>query len=141
MVRHPLVVIKEISPEACWPIRHQVMWPNLPFEFIKLTEDPQGNHFGFFKNDVLISVISLFETASGKAQFRKFATIDTEQGKGYGSKLFNYVIAFAKKQGYHTLWCNARVDKAEFYKKFGMIETEETFVKEGVRFMILKKAL
>ncbi len=141
MGHHPLVVIKQINAEACWPLRHQVMWPDLHLDFIKLAEDPEGYHFGLFKNEELVSVISLFQKEDHSAQFRKFATTEAEQGKGYGSTLLDHVIAFCKKQRFHTIWCNARIDKTDFYKKFGMLETEDTFVKEGIRFVILKKVL
>lgn len=133
--------IKSISAEMTWPLRHEVMWPNEPFDFIKLPEDSNGNHFGLFVNKELISIVSLFQTEVGTAQFRKFATKINEQGKGYGSKLLLHLIEFAQEQGFHTLWCNARVDKTDFYKKFGMFETQETYVKQNIKFVILRKVL
>ncbi len=122
-----------------WPLRHEVMWPNMPFDFIKLPEDSNGNHFGLFVNQELVSIVSLFQTEVGIAQFRKFATKTSVQGKGYGSKLLLHLIEFAKEHDFHTLWCNARVDKTDFYKKIGMFETQETYVKQNVKFVILKK--
>lgn len=141
MAHRQLEVIKQISAETTWPLRHLVMWPDLPFDFIKLPEDPNGIHFGLFKSEELLSIVSLFQTGEGTAQFRKFATMSAEQGKGYGSKLLAHLIEYAQKQRYHTLWCNARIDKTDFYKKFGMYETEKTYVKENVKFVILKKVL
>lgn len=117
------------------------MWPDMPFDFIKLPEDTNGDHFGLFTNEELTSIVSLFQTGPGVAQFRKFATKESEQGKGYGSKLLSHLIQFAQKQGYHTLWCNARVDKTDFYKNFGMFETQETYLKQNIKFVILKKVL
>lgn len=133
--------IKVIKVEDTWALRHEVMWPTMPFDFVKLPEDEKGTHFGLFKKEELISVISLFETAPGVAQFRKFATKETEQGKGYGSKLLKHLIDFAQNQRFKTLWCNARVDKTDFYINFGMFETEETYVKQNLKFVILKKVL
>lgn len=133
--------IKQITAKDTWPLRHEVMWPDLPFDFIKLPEDSEGTHFGLFTNQKLVSVVSLYQTAVGIAQFRKFATLESEQGKGHGSKLLAHLIEFVKAQGFHTLWCNARVDKTDFYKKFGMFETPETYIKENIKFVILKKVL
>ena len=31
--------IKEIKASDTWQIRHEVMWPNEPFEFVQLAED------------------------------------------------------------------------------------------------------
>ena len=133
--------IKSIPAEETWPLRHVVMWPNMPFDFIKLPEDTKGKHFGLFLGTNLVSVVSLFQTEVGIAQFRKFATKTNEQGKGYGSKLLSYLIEFSQEQAFHTLWCNARADKTDFYKKFGMFETQETYTKQNVKFVILKKVL
>lgn len=133
--------IKIIAAEETWPLRHEIMWPEMPFDFIKLPEDSNGNHLGLFIDKVLVSIVSLFQTGSGIAQFRKFATVTNQQGKGYGSKLLLRLFEFAQEKGFHTLWCNARVDKTDFYKKFGMFETQDTYVKENIKFVILKKVL
>ncbi|MFS4492064.1 GNAT family N-acetyltransferase [Maribacter sp. 2308TA10-17] len=133
--------IKPISAKETWPLRHEVMWPNMPLDFIKLPEDSNGNHFGLFLSNELVSIVSLFETGNRIAQFRKFATKTELQGKGHGSKLLLYLMAFAKENDFHTLWCNARVNKTHFYKKFGMVETEETYVKQNIKFVILRKVL
>ena len=133
--------IKSITAEETWQLRHEVMWPNEPFDFIKLSEDSKGNHFGLYVEDKLTSVVSLYETHTGVAQFRKFATKADKQGKGYGTKLLLHLIQFAQEQGFHTLWCNARVDKTDFYKKFGFRETTETYIKRKLKFVILRKVL
>ena len=133
--------IKSISAADTWPLRHQIMWPDLPIDFIKLPEDSKGNHFGLFLDKELVSVVSLFQIEANIAQFRKFATKTNHQRKGYGSKLLLHLIELAKEHGFHTLRCNARVDKTDFYKKFGMFETQETYVKQNVKFVILKKVL
>ena len=113
----------------------------MPFEFIKLAEDADGFHFGAYIENKLVSIISLFETDQGTVQFRKFATLKNEQGKGYGSKLLSHLIKFAQDKGFHTLWCNARADKTSFYKNFGMFKTKETYTKQNIKFVILKKVL
>lgn len=66
-------------------LRHEVMWPDEDFDYIKLKDDDAGIHFGLFKENMLISVVSLF-VDKDEAQFRKFATLKSEQGKGYGSR-------------------------------------------------------
>lgn len=139
MVLLQLDKIKKISAEETWQLRHEVLWPEEPFDFVKLPEDSMGNHFGLFLEDELISVVSLFQTEKGIAQFRKFATQSKHQSKGYGTKLLLHLIQFVQVKGFHMLWCNARVDKAYFYKKFGMLETSKTCVKRNLKFVILRK--
>ena len=94
---HQLVKIEQISAAETWPLRHEVMWPEMPFDFIQLPEDKNGIHFGLYVNNDLKSVVSLFSTNTHTAQFRKFATKIEEQGKGYGSKLLLHLMEFAQK--------------------------------------------
>lgn len=131
-------IINEISAADTWPIRHQVMWRDQPFAFIQLPNDAQGLHYGLFVAKELISVISLFiDNDSG--QFRKFATLDKHQGKGYGSQLLHYIISIAADKGISKLWCNARIAKAGYYEKFGLRQTEQRFSKKGIDYVVMEK--
>ncbi|MEN7549081.1 GNAT family N-acetyltransferase [Rapidithrix thailandica] len=132
--------IKTIKAEETWALRKTVMWPDRDLEYVKLKEDDQGLHFGLFKDEKLTSVVSLFVKGEA-AQFRKFATLVEEQGKGYGSVLLNHVIDQVQALGVKTLWCNAREDKLSFYKKFALTPTEQTFEKGGIRYRIAERTL
>lgn len=133
--------IQLIPPEATWPIRHQVLWPDRPLEYVRLPDDAQGLHYGYYLTaHQLVSVVSLFITEES-AQFRKFATLEAEQGKGYGSQLLHRVIQEARQRGLQQLWCNARADKVSFYERFGLRATEKTFVKGGINYIILRTNL
>lgn len=116
------------------------MWPDQPIDYIKLEDDEDGIHFGFFNQDQLVSVVSLFIDGNS-AQFRKFATEAKEQGKGYGGKLLLHMMEEAVNCGVNMLWCNGRLDKASFYEKFGMIKTSRHFMKDGIAFVVMQKDL
>jgi len=132
--------VKTITASDTWPIRHEVMWPDQPFEFVQLEEDNLGFHFGVFEEDKLVSIVSCF--IEGKEmQFRKLATLEEYQGKGIASHLLKYILEFAKEKGVEKVWCNARTNKKSFYEKFGMIDTFKTFVKSGQEFTIMKISL
>lgn len=131
-------IIKEISATDTWPIRHQVMWPDQPFAFIQLPNDEQGLHYGLWLDKELISVISLF-IKGDSAQFRKFATLDIHQGKGYGSQLLHYIIGIAKNKALSKIWCNARIEKAGYYEKFGLVQTKQRFSKKGIDYVLMEK--
>ncbi|MDC3417404.1 GNAT family N-acetyltransferase [Aquibacillus salsiterrae] len=131
--------IAEIDKEKAWQIRQEVMWPQKDLDFVKLAEDENGSHFGLFTdNDRLVSVVSIF-FINESCQFRKFATVESEQGKGYGSTLLNYVLVEAKKQGAKKIWCNARLNKVDFYRRFGLEVTHSHFKKAGESYIIMEK--
>ncbi|WP_422358604.1 GNAT family N-acetyltransferase [Reichenbachiella sp.] len=132
--------IIEITPEETLPIRHQVMWPNQPLDYVILPNDNQAKHYGLFIDNRLISVISLF-IENREAQFRKFATLNEHQGKGYGSMLLKHIMQIAIQQNLSKIWCNARVDKSGYYKKFGLKLTNETFNKGGIDYVIMEKTI
>ena len=134
------IEIKQITAEQTWSLRHRIMYPNEPFESIKLPDDFEGIHFGLFKKGLLVTVVSLF-IRNNEVQFRKLATEISEQRKGYASKLLDYIFNYATRIDATRIWCNARENKAYFYEKFGLQITEETYVKTGIKFVIMEKIL
>ena len=133
-----MIEIKKITAKNTWPLRHAVMWPDKPIHYIQLPKDQEGIHFGLYADHQLCSVISLFIDGN-EAQFRKFATVVAEQGKGYGSQLLHYLMQEAKHQQVQRVWCNARKDKIGFYHRFGLEETEKEFDKGGIRYVVMEK--
>ncbi|WP_248927963.1 GNAT family N-acetyltransferase [Paenibacillus hamazuiensis] len=129
--------IKRIGKELTWPIRHMVMWPDKDIEYVKLKDDESGLHYGLFAENKLVSVVSLF-IGRDEAQFRKFATLPEEQGKGYGSKLLQHVLDEMQASGVRRIWCNARRSKAGYYARFGLRETADVFNKDGVEYVIME---
>lgn len=129
--------IRTIQPSETWEIRHKVMWPDKPVEFVQLEEDNLGSHFGVFEQEKLVSIVSCF-VVNQEMQFRKLATLEEYQGKGIASELLNYIFKIAKEQDLRKIWCNARSNKKSFYEKFGMIDRGEIFVKEGQEFTIME---
>jgi GNAT superfamily N-acetyltransferase len=122
------MMIRQIKPEETYALRHDVLWPDKPFAYVILEEDATGKHFGAFRDDELVAVISLFEE-NGIARFRKFATRPECQRQGVGTRLLNQVIEEARKAGAHTLWCDARLSAADFYQRFGMNPEGNVFYK------------
>lgn len=82
-------------------------------------------------------MLSLFQK-SNELQFRKFATRQECQGKGYGSRLLEHVVSYARQQGITRIWCNARQSAASFYRKFGFRETGEAFCKNEIVYVIME---
>ncbi len=133
------IKIKEIHAKETYHLRHLVMWPNKPLEFVMLDNDEEGIHFGLLKDSIIISVVSLF-IENNTAQFRKFATNASEQGNGYGSMLLTHIIdVVSKDKNIDKLWCNARVNKTLFYERFGIVQTTKKFNKGDIQYIIMEK--
>ena len=135
------ISIRAITTEQTYPLRHAVLWPDKPPAYVKVENDADGYHFGAFHEDRLVAVISLFvednqgitgNAMSGEARFRKFATHPDFQKRGVGTRLLNYVIAEARQRRAATLWCDARLDAADFYRRFGMEPVSEVFYKGSI---------
>lgn len=131
------VVVEQIFPSLTWRIRHIAMYPEHPFDFVKLENDFDGIHFGLYADHELSGVVSLFIDGT-VGQFRKFAVLPQVQGQGLGKQLLAYLIDFCKIQKLTKLWCNARVNAKEFYVKFGFLETEKTYTADGFDFVIME---
>lgn len=132
------IEIKEIPADQTWDLRHRVMYPNESFESIKLPDDSEGVHFGLFKNNLLVAVVSLF-VRNNEIQFRKLATEFAEQKKGYGTRLILFILEYAIKIRATRIWCNARENKAYFYQKFGLQATKTTYIQTGIKFVVMEK--
>lgn len=131
------MMIKEIPASETWEIRHKVMWPDMPFEFVQLMEDDLGVHFGLYNESGLVAIVSCFEDKE-EMQFRKLATLTEQQGQGLATMLLEYILQRAKNNGIKRVWCNARVNKKSFYEKFGLVDTQITFFKSGQEFTIME---
>ena len=89
---------------------------------------------------LIVTIISVlfrfFATDDGRLQFRKFAVLESYQGQGAGSVFLRHVIELARAQNVTQLWCNARVDAAPFYARFGFSFRPESFFKSDVEYKI-----
>lgn len=129
--------IKAIQASETWQIRHEVMWPDQPFEFVQLEEDNSGLHFGVSADEKLVSIVSCF-ISDNEMQFRKLATLQEYQGQGIAFQLLKFIFELGNQNNLKRIWCNARIDKKSFYEKLGMKDTFQTFSKLGQEFTIME---
>ncbi|MES2416910.1 MAG: GNAT family N-acetyltransferase [Bacteroidota bacterium] len=139
MLNH-LFPVEQIFPALTWRIRHLTMYPEKPYDFVKLENDFDGIHFGIYVDHDLAGVVSLFITAD-TAQFRKLAVLPAAQHQGLGSKLMEYLIDFCQTQNIRLLWCNARINAKDFYTKFGFRETDQTYSIAALHFVKMELIL
>jgi predicted GNAT family N-acyltransferase len=135
------MLIQPIAAAQTYALRHAVLWPGQPLDYVKLPNDDAGQHFGAFEGEQLVAVISLFISSDRVARFRKFATAAAWQGRGIGSALLRHTIAAAAAQGAHALWCDARQNTLPFYERFGLQPEGEVFYKGPIPYVRLRRAL
>lgn len=120
-------IIKELHPEAIYPIRHEVLRKGKPFETSFFDGDnlTSTKHFGLFIENNLVGVASLFKQENEKLNFesqyqlRGMAILETHQKKGYGNLLVERAEFFSKAMNADIIWFNARESAVNFYKKLG----------------------
>lgn len=134
------IQVRDVPLEIIWTMRQEVMYPDETIDFVKLEDDEKGLHWGLYAADKLISVISLFER-DRVLQFRKFATVAGMQGKGYGTKLLQHLVDWARENGMRSIWCNARTSATTLYEKFGMKQSGPGWEKYGIGFIKMQKQL
>ena len=140
--------IRAIPAEQTYALRHSVLWPDKPFDYVKVDNDDAGHHFGAFCGEELVAVISLFVSVdvtqpggSPAARFRKFATRPDWQRRGIGTRLLNHVLAEASRLGAGTIWCDARLASADFYRTFGMVPDGAVFSKGPIPYTRMSRPL
>lgn len=132
--------IEQIRHELTWKLRQKVLYTEKKLQEMAIDEDAEGYHFGAFKDNVLVGVVSLFNN-KGNFQFRKIAVDPEVQHMGIGSALLNHITAFAQNEGGVMLWCNARLAAIPFYQKHGFAHTGKLFSKNGFDYEILEKGI
>ncbi len=135
-----MLSIEQIRPELTWRLRRDVLYPEEPIFKMEMEEDNHGYHFGAFAGNKLVAVVSLFINGSD-FQFRKFAVVPEEQGRGIGKALLNYITDFVVNEGGSRLWCNARSSAIGFYARYGFTQTGSTFNRHGVEYEIMEKQI
>lgn len=134
------ITIRAIQPEDTYALRHSVLWPDKPLEYVKIEEDNAGLHFGAFYDNQLLGVISLFVQGEA-ARFRKFAVDPSYQRQGIGSALLTHVMQEAQQRGAQIIGCDARLEATGIYYKFGMTQAGAEFYKGPIAYVRMQKVL
>jgi len=120
-----LTLIKEITVEKTYPIRHQILRPHQSIDDCKYNGDRDNytKHFGIYLNNKLVGIVSIYKSSlnhfQGKNgwQIRAMATDVSIRKKGYAKKLLKKAEDYTIKNGANYIWCNARISALGFYEK------------------------
>ncbi|MDR6566973.1 1-(5-phosphoribosyl)-5-[(5-phosphoribosylamino)methylideneamino]imidazole-4-carboxamide isomerase [Chitinophaga ginsengisegetis] len=132
--------IRKISADDTLQLRRDVLYPNESLDAVKVDHDADGLHFGVFDQGQLVTVVSLF-LGRDSAQFRKLATAQAAQGKGFGEAILAHLADICKKEKIKLLWCNARDTAVTFYDRLGYTTKGDYFIKGGITFVRMELPL
>lgn len=142
--------IRQISAEEARPLRAAILRPGVPFaeSIYPFDNDVESLHMGAYLENKLVTVASIFhEPPPGERnpqawRLRGMATLPEVQRHGYGRAVLEKGISYIAGQGGTLLWCNARIDAVEFYRRL-QFETvgEEEKTARGTSYIRMQRAV
>jgi len=88
----------------------------------------------------LVSVASIY-IENKNARLRKFATLNSYQKIGIGSKMLYFILDILKNNEINYFWFDARKSAIGFYEKFGFELEGKEFYKSGILYYKMSKYL
>ena len=141
--------IKEITSIETFQVRHPVLRAGKSVESCQFEGDDFETtiHFGFFDNDKIVGVTSIFKNNNSlfanptTFQIRGMAVLEGFQKSGIGKKLLIHSEHHLISKKSDLIWFNARENAVGFYKKLGYSIIGKRFeIKDvGNHFVMYKK--
>ncbi len=110
--------IREITAQATYDLRHRVLWPDHPPDFVKIPTDGKATHFGALDGARIVGVVSLYPVGTD-LQLRKLATEAACRGQGIGSALVRHCIQTARSRQVPRIFLSGRLSAHPFYTRLG----------------------
>ena len=132
--------IKKITALEAYSVRQDVLRKGKPIETCQFEGDdlPTTYHFGYYENDNLAGIISIFKNnnnnfaSNNQYQIRGMAVLELYQKKGIGQLLVKHTEAYCKKVQTGSIWFNARTAAVGFYEKLGYTTVGSAFIIKDV---------
>ncbi len=120
-------MIKKITHLESYYIRHPVLRAGKSITSCHFDGDEfkTTTHFGYFIDDKLVGVASVFENKSiffddeHSYQIRGMAILEKYQNRGLGRILMRYCEKYVQNDSEKLIWFNARINAVKFYEKLG----------------------
>ena len=140
--------IQKITATETYPVRHIVLRAGKPIESCQFDGDElvSTHHFGYYLNNQIIGVISIFEINNKQFlvqksfQIRGMAVLPSFQKQGIGEALVKESEKFCTTQKANLIWFNARTTAVGFYQKMGyeIVGSEFEINEMGPHFLMFK---
>ena len=120
--------VRRVEAADVLDVRWQILRPGFPRESGIFDGDdaPDTRHFAAFHGGAIVGVASIYRATMAERpnepnawQLRGMATLPSVRGLGLGKALLVACTSAAREAGGQVLWCNARVNAADFYARAG----------------------
>jgi predicted GNAT family N-acyltransferase len=142
-------MIRPVKASETRSLRHNVLRPNQPVDFCMYPgdEDEDTFHLGFFLEDDLIGVGSVFnEPRPGTSdsyswRLRGLAITPGQRSEGHGGCLLRHCLRGVAQRGGRLVWCNIPSPALDFFLRhgFNVLGPEFDVATVGPHFMMRKR--
>ena len=133
------IVVRQVSPEEVYPLRHKVLRPNQALAACVWAQDAEADtaHFAAVLYSQIVGIASIAicpreGDSPNTWRLRGMATEPELRGQGIGAKVLAMCLEHTKSRGGSLIWCNARTSALEFYRKYGFETVGDEFETPGV---------
>jgi predicted GNAT family N-acyltransferase len=106
--------------------------------------DKNSTHIVMVLNELVVGCVLLRahdEQGQLIAQLSQMAVADDYQRKGIGNELIEYLLEYADSKKIKKVYCHARDEAVEFYRKNGFKSVGEPYVEVGVKHINMEIAV
>jgi len=135
------LIIQPATVHDCLPLRHAVLWPDLPIEACAVPDDDDARHFVASDAGRIVGCGSFFHLDPLTVRLRKMAVLPTYQGRGIGTALICHAAGLLRDSGYERLVLDARSTATAFYARLGLSVVGDVFVKQGLDYVRMEGLL
>jgi len=128
------MIIRVISSEDTYPLRHKILRPHRPYLEIVYDTDHELDtfHIGAYINGGLVGIVSfnkdnLEDFPGAHYRLRAMAVLPEYRKNRIGRKIVEYGISLLKEKSVNLVWCKGRVNVQGYYEQIGFMSYGETF--------------
>jgi GNAT superfamily N-acetyltransferase len=137
------MIIRKAHPDELKRTRYKVLWPHLTdASFASLDVDLEKSAFHIAaenKEGEVVGVASLFVQAPSRypnefvgkkiIRLRAMGVLPEMRGSGVGSAMVDFALDYCNREGYSTIWCDAREVAFKFYEtqQFKYVDENDTY--------------
>ncbi|MCF7805268.1 MAG: GNAT family N-acetyltransferase [Candidatus Marinimicrobia bacterium] len=106
---------------------------DVPVDLERDGRGEESTHFLLHLNDSTIGTGRFRPLSDDTVKFERMAVLEPHRNKGYGTRLLDAMIDYARRQGFAEITLNAQIDAVKYYERAGFQEVGQVFMEAGIR--------